>query len=105
MRGSSAIRAITSEDDGAAELAQDRHRLLVGDEAMPGTIRASATVSQPFSSAKVSASASAATAPTAKIALASRMPSRSSRCQSWSAASANRAASVSAMIANGIERP
>ena len=34
-------------------------------QAMPGTISASAMVSQPFSSAKVSASASAATAPVA----------------------------------------
>ena len=34
-------------------------------QAMPGTIRASATVSQPFSSAKVSASARQATAPVA----------------------------------------
>ena len=74
-------------------------------KAMPGTIRASATVSQPFSSAKVSAKASAATMPVAKIALASRIPSRSSRCQRRSAARANSAASASAMIANGIERP
>ena len=36
-------------------------------QAMPGTISASATVSQPFSSAMVSASASAATAPVAKM--------------------------------------
>ena len=40
-------------------------------QAMPGTISASAIVSQPFSSAKVKASASAASAPVANIALAS----------------------------------
>ena len=48
-------------------------------QATPGTISASATVSQPFSSAMVSASASAATAPVAKIAAAAALPGRGSR--------------------------
>ena len=71
---------------------------------MPGTIRASATVSQPFSSAKVSASASAAIEPVAKIAAADALPGRGSRLVSISVATANSAASSSASAANGSER-
>ena len=55
-------------------------------QAAPGTISASPTVSQPFSSAKVSASASAASAPVANIALAAMSPGRCSRCTSVSVA-------------------
>ena len=72
--------------------------------AVPGTIRASATVSQPFSSAKVSASASAAIAPVAKIAAADGVPGRGSRFISASVATANTAATSSASAANGRER-
>jgi hypothetical protein len=71
---------------------------------MPGTIRASAIVSQPFSSAKVSASASAAIDPVAKIACAAAAPGRGARRASISVAIANSAASSSARPANGIER-
>ena len=70
-------------------------------QAMPGTIRASATVSQPFSSASVSASASAAIAPVAKIASAAALPGRGARLPSVSVASANSAASRRAPPANG----
>ena len=73
-------------------------------QAMPGTISASATVSQPFSSAKVSASASAATAPVAKIALAAAKPGRGARLSSVSVAKRIERASSSAAAANGIER-
>ncbi len=55
-------------------------------QAMPGTISASATVSQPFSSAKVSASASDATAPVAKTAAEAARPGRGSRRPSSSVA-------------------
>ena len=74
-------------------------------QAMPGTISASATVSQPFSSAKVSVSASAATAPVANSALAAATPGRGGcRRISRSVATANAAASASASPANAIER-
>ena len=82
-------------DDGG-EPAQRRQRPLLRTQAMPGTISASATVSQPFSSAKVSASASAATVPVAKIAPAPAMPGRGARLPSVSVAQPNSAASSSA---------
>jgi hypothetical protein len=65
---------------------------------------ASAMVSQPFSSAKVSASASAASVPVANIAPAASSPGRRSRCTSVSVASAKIAASSRANPANGSER-
>src|SRR5947208_1840504 len=46
---------------------------------MPGTISASVTVSQPFSNARVSVSASAATVPTANKADADARPGRGGR--------------------------
>ena len=59
------IRSITS----ATRIVQSGRSIGSGRwveiQAMPGTIKASATVSQPFSSAKVSASARAATPPQA----------------------------------------
>ena len=72
-------------------------------QAMPGTIRASATVSQPLSRAMVSASASAATAPVAKIASAPARPGRGTSLPSASVANANNAASNRAAPANGID--
>ena len=48
-------------------------------QAVPSDISASAMVSQPFSSAKVSASASAASVPVANSAIAACRPGRSSR--------------------------
>ena len=79
MRGSQAMRAITS----ATRMPQSQRSHGSGRfsaiQAVPGTIRASATVSQPFSSAKVSASASAAIEPVAKIAAADAEPGRGSR--------------------------
>ena len=72
--------------------------------AVPGTIRASATVSQPFSSANVSASASAAIEPVAKIAAAEALPGRGTRLVSTSVATANSAAISSASAAKGNDR-
>ena len=73
-------------------------------QAMPGTIKASATVSQPFSRAKVSASASAATVPVAY----SRAGGGDARARiafaQLSVAKPLSAASSSASPAKGIER-
>ena len=63
-------------------------------QAMPGTISASATVSQPFSSARLSASASEAIEPVAKMALAASLPGRSPRLPIASVASAKAPAST-----------
>ena len=73
-------------------------------QAAAGAINASAMVSQPFSSAKVSASASAANVPVAKIAPAAGRPGRGARCTSASVATPNSAASSSASAANGNDR-
>ena len=73
-------------------------------QAAAGDISASAIVSQPFSSAKVSASASAASVPVAKIALAAGRPGRGARCTSASVATAKIAASNSASPAKGSDR-
>ena len=71
---------------------------------MPGTISASATVSQPFSSARLSASASEAMAPVAKMAQAASLPGRSSRLLKVSVARAKAPASTTAAAAKGSER-
>ena len=73
-------------------------------QAVPSDIRASAIVSQPFSSAKVSASASAPSVPVANKAIEKLRPGRSSRRVSASVATARVAASTTARIANGMER-
>ena len=73
--------------------------------AVPSDISASAIVSQPFSSAKVSASASAASVPVANSAIEACSPGRGPRA--WSGFRSRRqsaAASSTARIANGIER-
>ena len=103
MRGSQPMRASTSTPITAASTRSAGNGRFSDTQAMPGTISASATVSQPFSSAMVSASASAATAPVAKIALAAASPGRGARLSSVSVASAKSAASSSAAAANGIE--
>ena len=104
MRGSQAMRTITS----ATRMPQSQRSHGKGRfsaiQAVPGTIRASATVSQPFSSAKVSASASAAIEPVAKIAAADAEPGRGSRLVMSSVANANSAAISSASAAKGSER-
>lgn len=71
---------------------------------MPSDISASAIVSQPFSSAKVSASASAPSVPVANRAVEIATPGRVSRRVSASVAAPKAAASSTARIANGIER-
>ena len=73
-------------------------------QAAPGTISASAMVSQPFSSAKVNASASAPSMPVANMALAAIRPGRGSRLTSVSVASPKIAATSSASAANGSDR-
>ncbi len=73
-------------------------------QAVPADISASAIVSQPFSSAKVSASASAASVPVANSAIEACSPGRSSRFERISVAAAKAAARITATIANGIER-
>jgi hypothetical protein len=73
-------------------------------QAMPGAISARPTVSQPFSSAKARASASAAADPAACSAVADATPGRAGRLVNCSAATANHAASNRARPANGIER-
>ena len=65
MRGSKPTRATTSTVAAAASQRSIGSGRCKAIQAMPGTISASATVSQPFSSAKVSASAKAATVPVA----------------------------------------
>ena len=65
MRGSQPTRASTSTTMAAASQRSIGNGRALAIQAMPGTISASATVSQPFSSEKVSASASAATVPVA----------------------------------------
>jgi hypothetical protein len=72
--------------------------------AVPSDISASAMVSQPFSSAKVKASASAASVPVAYSAVAIIWPGRASRLVRISVMAAKAAATAMAMIANGIER-
>ena len=70
---------------------------------MPGTISASETVSQPFSRARLRASASEAIEPVAKMALAARSAS-GLRLLKASVAKAKMPASTSAALAKGIER-
>jgi hypothetical protein len=70
----------------------------------PSDIRLSAMVSQPLSSAKVKASASAPSVPVANKAVDIIRPGRRSRLDSTSVAPAKAAASMIARIANGIER-
>jgi hypothetical protein len=72
--------------------------------AVPADISASAMVSQPFSSAKVNASASAASVPVANSAIEIGRPGRCLRLVSISVAAPNAAASATARIANGIDR-
>ncbi len=72
--------------------------------AVPIDISASAMVSQPFSSAKVSASASAPSVPVANSAVEIGNPGRLSRLVRTSVAAPYAAASTTARIANGIER-
>ena len=73
-------------------------------QAVPIDISASAIVSQPFSSAKVSASASAPSVPVANSAVEIARPGRLSRWSRISVAPPKAAASITARIANGIER-
>ena len=68
MRGSSAMRATTMATMMAASQRSHGSGRFSATQAAPGTMSASAMVSQPFSSAKVSASASAASVPVANIA-------------------------------------
>ena len=79
MRGSYATRATTRATMMAASQRSHGSGRFSATQAAPGAISASPTVSQPFSSAKVSASASAASAPVANIALAAMSPGRRSR--------------------------
>ena len=79
MRGSQPMRSTTSTTSAAAIERSSGNGRCSEIHAMPGTISASATVSQPFSSAKVSASASAATVPVANSAPAAARPGRGSR--------------------------
>jgi hypothetical protein len=73
-------------------------------QAVPSDISASAMVSHPFSSAKVSASASAPSEPVANSAIEIGRPGRWSRLVRISVAAPYAAASSTARIANGIER-
>ena len=73
-------------------------------QAVPSDISASAMVSQPLSSAKVSASASAPSVPVANSAIEIASPGRLSRLPRISVAAPKAAASSTARIANGIER-
>jgi hypothetical protein len=70
---------------------------------MPGTISASATVSQPFSSARLKASASEAIAPVAKMAQAASLPGRSLGLLKASVATAKAPARATAAPAKGID--
>ncbi len=79
MRGSQMMRPSTPTVTAAASQRSDGQGRFSATQAMPGTISASATVSQPFSSARLSASASEAIAPVAKMALAASLPGRSPR--------------------------
>ena len=88
MRGSQPIRASTITPITAASQRSAGSGRLSATQAMPGTISASATVSQPFSSAIVSASASAATAPVANTAAEAASPGRGARLSSFSVANA-----------------
>ncbi len=65
MRGSQPTRAVTSAAMMAASERSHGSGRFSETHAAPGAIKASATVSQPFSSANVNASASAARAPVA----------------------------------------
>jgi len=103
IRGSCAIRASTSAVTTAASVRKAGSGRSSAIQAMPGTIRARATVSQPLSSAMVSASASAATAPVAKIAPEAARPGRGARRFRDSVAAAARPASSKATLANGTE--
>ena len=104
MRGSQAMRATTRATMTAASARRNGSGRCAAIQAMPGTMRARPTVSQPFSIANVRVSASEATAPVAKIACAAGTPGRGARRPSCSVATANSAASSSARPANGIER-
>ena len=104
MRGSQASRSSTITTMAAASQRSIGSGRASEIQAIPATMKASATVSQPFSNASVSASASAATAPVAKIACAAALPGRVSRRVSTSVATANSAASSNAKAANGMER-
>ena len=76
----------------AARIAASERRNGIGRcieiQAVPSDISASAIVSQPFSSANVSASASAASAPVANSAIEAGRPGRSSRLVRISVAAA-----------------
>jgi hypothetical protein len=76
----------------------------VETQAAPAEVSASAMVSQPLSSAKVSASANAASVPVANSAVELTSPARASRRLRASVAAANRIASSTARIAKGTER-
>ena len=104
MRGSQPTRATTSTVAAAASARRSGTGRALAIQAMPGTISASATVSQPFSSDMVSASASAATVPVACSAPAVMMVLVCSRFDSCSAAKPLIAARRSAKPAKGIER-
>jgi hypothetical protein len=88
IRGSQAMRVSTSKPTTAASQRSAGNGRFPATQAMPGTINASATVSQPFSSAMVSASASAAIAPVANSAPAAARPGRGARLSNVSVASA-----------------
>ena len=104
MRGSQMMRPSTPIVTAAASQRSQGQGRFSATQAMPGTISASATVSQPFSSARLSASASEAIEPVAKMALAASLPGRSPRLPIASVASAKAPASTTAAPAKGIER-
>jgi hypothetical protein len=104
MRGSQKMRPNTATVTAAASQRSAGQALCSATQAMPGTISASATVSQPFSSARLSASASEAMAPVAKMAEATSLPGRSSRLLKASVARAKAPASSTAAPAKGSER-
>ena len=104
MRGSYPMRATTMPARIAASQRRNGIGRCIEIHAVPSDISASAIVSQPFSSAKVSASAMAASVPVANSAIEIGNPGRCSRLLKLSVAAPNAAASTTARIANGIER-
>ena len=104
MRGSQAMRPNTPKVTAAASQRSTGQGRWFATQAMPGTISASATVSQPFSRARLRASASAAIAPVAKRTEAASLSGRPGRLLKVSVARAKAPASRMAAPAKGSER-